>query len=258
MKSYLLFTILIAFLSVFLYWLLFPLPHYPLKNISGKKVLITGASQGIGRALVDEYAKLGASDITIVSRSNTRLEKVKLEIKDLYPNISIHILAADLSTDDVCRYVVETSIKLMNGLDLLILNHITSSRYGTWLEDTPKLAEGYSFIPEMFAVNTWSYIWMATYAMDTLKSSGGSIGVVSSLAASVGTPKTALYSSTKHALNGFFNALRAELKLLGVNNVSITICSIGATDTEGAALVKPHMSSDITWDPPSLAASMLY
>lgn len=111
--------------------------------------------------------------------------------------------------------------------------------------------------------------------MDALKQSGGAIAVVSSLAGEtdcciqsdmlsifsffdsitgyVGTPKTSVYSATKHALHGFFNALRVEMKLLGINNVGITICAIGATDTEGASEVKTKLKT-VTWDPPAPAA----
>jgi len=45
------------------------------------------------------------------------------------------------------------------------------------------------------------------------KATKGHIGVVSSLAGHVGTPKTAVYSATKHALHGFFNALRVEMQM---------------------------------------------
>ena len=57
--------------------------------------------------------------------------------------------------------------------------------------------------------------------------------MISSLAGNVAPPKTAIYASTKHAINGFFNSLRLELNLLGSDNVGITIVHLGAHDTEG-------------------------
>jgi short-subunit dehydrogenase len=109
----------------------------------------------------------------------------------------------------------------------------------------------------MFTVNTFSYIWLATAAMPALKASGGYVGVVSSLAGHVGTPKTAVYSSTKHALHGFFNALRAELAMEAGNQVSITLCAIGPTDTEGVEQVKSSMNQNLFWDPPAWAAEAI-
>ena len=74
----------------------------------------------------------------------------------------------------------------------------------------------------------------------------------------VGPPKNAAYSATKHALHGFFDSLRTELKLLRIHNVGITLCAIGATDTEGAAEVKVQLNN-VVWDPPEDAAkSIIY
>jgi short-subunit dehydrogenase len=253
-------TILVAILALFLYWLLCPLPSFPIDpalTVAGKRVLITGASQGIGRSLAEEYAKRGASHISIASRSRAKLEVVRDRIRATHPEVKVSIFEANLSTEEQCRGLIQESLVAMGGIDVLLLNHITYSRFGSWLGDAISTSEGHSFVPEMFAVNTWSYIWLATYAMDALKASSGRIGVVSSLAAHVGTPKSAVYSATKHALHGFFNALRLELRLENIDNVSITLCAIGATDTEGAAAVKDKMNPALKWDPPSKAAEAI-
>ena len=142
----------------------------------------------------------------------------------------------------------------VQGLDYLVLNHITGSRFGLWLTAHNDSAEGQNFVDEMFQVNTMSYMWLATAAIGPLSArpSAGQIVVVSSLAGHVGTPKTAVYSATKHALHGFFDALRIELRMLQIR-VGVTLCAIGATDTEGARDIKTQISS-VTWDPPAEAA----
>ena len=86
--------------------------------------------------------------------------------------------------------------------------------------------------------------------MDSLIASGGQIAVVSSLAGHVGIPFTAAYGATKHALHGFFESLTNELSIMGIRNVGITLCVIGATDTEGAAEVKRKLTK-VTFDPAS-------
>ena len=103
----------------------------------------------------------------------------------------------------------------------------------------------------MFQTNTFSYIWTSTAAMDLLKQNQGQIVVVSSLAGHVGVPNTAVHSSTKHALHGFFNALRLEMKMMKMD-VGVTL-AIGATDTEGAKNVMKKLSS-VQWEPASEAA----
>ena len=178
--------------------------------VQGKRCLVTGASLGIGKEIAREFVRMNASHITIVARSDQKLKALREEmlsaIEDngglLAP--AVHVIPADLSTRETSEKVIESAVEKMGGLDYLVLNHITNSRYGLW-EEQPN----YDFVPEMFAVNTMSYIWLANRALPALQASGkGQIVVVSSLAGWVGIPFTAVYASTKHALRGFFNALR--------------------------------------------------
>lgn len=211
--------------------------------LEGKTILITGASKGIGKALARESARLGASNIILASRNEKKLQEVKEII--FQENIttpertSIHIIPVNLSSKSQCSYLIEESLHTLpddnQKIDFLILNHITSSRFGFWLTDNQALIEreNYDFVPEMFATNTFSYIYLSTFAFDYLERCNGQIVVISSLAGNVAPPKTAIYASTKHAINGFFNSLRIELSLMRSNNVGITIAHLGAHDTEG-------------------------
>jgi short-subunit dehydrogenase len=252
-------SIYIIIISLILSWLLISPINFvskdPLNDIINKKIIITGASLGIGKSLAIEAAKSGALEIVIASRSKEKLENVKNIIK-LYNNETIiHIIDIDLSTLESSKLLIKKSIELMGNIDYLILNHITSSHYGTWLEDNQK--EENDFISEMFHINTFSYIWITTEAMKYLKKTNGKIAIVSSLASHIGIPRTAIYASTKHALGGFFNSLRLELIFQKIN-VSITICSIGATDTEGASIVKDKLNSKLVkFDPPEYAAKAI-
>jgi len=230
-------------------------------SVRGKTVLVTGASMGIGAALVREYAKKGASDIIMASRSVGKMEVIRDEIYasagSTGMNTKIHILKSDLSSKEASEECVSSALQLLGdkGLDYLVLNHITNSRFGTFLVDNAALLGGHGFVSEMFNTNALSYIHMTAASMEALKKSSGQIVVISSLAGWVGPPKTAVYAATKHAIQGFFDSLRIELKMLGIENVGITIASLGAHDTEGAQEVKQHMDAKIlTWEPPSGAA----
>jgi len=232
-------------------------------SVRNKTVLVTGASMGIGAALVKEYAKKGASDIIMASRSVGKMEVIRDEIyaaaesNGTGTNTKIHILKADLSSKEASEDCVASALQLLGekGLDYLVLNHITNSRFGTFLVDNAALPGGHGFVPEMFNTNTLSYIYMTAASMEALQKSSGQIVVISSLAGWVGPPKTAVYSATKHAIQGFFDSLRVEFKMLGIENVGITIASLGAHDTEGASEVKKQMDAKIlTWEPPADAA----
>ncbi len=85
------------------------------------------------------------------------------------------------------------------------------------------------------------------------------IGMCWNVLGHVGTPKLAMYSASKHALHGFFSAWRTELRyssaqFQGGEDVSITMCTIGATDTAGARLLQPLMSASIQWAPAAAVA----
>lgn len=72
----------------------------------------------------------------------------------------------------------------------------------------------------------------------------------------VGVPHTALYSASKHALRGFFNALRVELSLYQHSPVGVTVCTIGATDTEGTHGIQARISG-VTWEHPRVVAAAI-
>ena len=223
-------------------------------TFKNQNILVTGASQGIGKEIVLDLVGRGAN-VLLVSRNLQKLQDVKRQALLSHPTSTstIHILSKDLSTETAADETVAFAEGVFGGkLDTLILNHITNSRVGTWLGDH---ADSQGFLLPMFHTNFFSYVWLATKSMDMLERSSGRIGVVSSLAGFVGTPKTSVYSATKHALMGFFDAFRIELKMLGKDNVSVTIASIGATDTEGAReYAMNEMSSKISWDPADRAA----
>ncbi|KAG9414926.1 hypothetical protein AC1031_008341 [Aphanomyces cochlioides] len=205
--------------------------------------------------------------IVIASRSEAKLTAVKDEVVALYPNTTIHVVPADLSSEEKSKAFVAAALTALNqNLDVLILNHIMPSPFGFWLQSPGH----HSLLSQLFHTNTFSYIWVATAVVEALASRGlplhigkmlqvlrdfttRCLGVVNSLASQVGAARTAAYSSSKHALYGFFNAFRTELSILGINNVHITQCMIGATDTEGAAEAKTTLTK-VTWDPAEDAA----
>ncbi len=118
--------------------------------------------------------------------------------------------------------------ELFDGPDILILNHLLPY-YGLWNENSDLTK-----VPHLFAVNTISYINIATLLLPDLQKTNGSIVVVSSFVGVVPTPRTAPYCGNKHALHGFFDTLRQDLALQGTKGVSITLCVLGYIDTKNA------------------------
>ncbi len=126
----------------------------------------------------------------------------------------------------------------LGGMDTLILNHIMNS--GEAYDSRGWLGAGggdwqrqLAIVRQTFDVNTFSFMSLATAALPELEATGGAIVVVSSMAGKMGLPAVAAYSSSKHALHGFFDSLRHDL-VNSRSNVSITIAVLGSIDTESA------------------------
>ena len=117
---------------------------------------------------------------------------------------------------------------IFDGPDILILNHVTTS-YKLWNENSDL-----SLVPKYFAVNSISYINIATLFLPDLQRTNGSIIVVSSFTGVMGLPRVAPYSGNKHALHGFFDSMRQDLVLQGHKGVSVTLCVLGYIDTNKA------------------------
>lgn len=89
-------------------------------NLTSKRALVCGSSQGIGRACAIELASLGAS-ITLFSRNKNSLEKVKSELCCAQGQVH-HVLIADFSQPEQVKAVIEGDIKAHGGFDILINN----------------------------------------------------------------------------------------------------------------------------------------
>ncbi|XP_026200518.1 hydroxysteroid 11-beta-dehydrogenase 1-like protein [Anabas testudineus] len=199
-------------------------PRFNAESLRGARVLVTGASSGIGEQMAYHYARFGAQ-IVITARREKVLQQVAEKCLSLGAQKALYI-AANMGNESDPDKVVDFAVEKLGGLDYLVLNHIGSTSFGMWDEDV-------EHIRSLFKVNFFSYVQMAKRALNALEQSKGSVVVVSSLAGKMPNPFTAPYTSTKFALNGFFGVLQHELSMKK-SNVSISICTLGLIDTESA------------------------
>ncbi|XP_051979961.1 hydroxysteroid 11-beta-dehydrogenase 1-like protein [Xyrauchen texanus] len=218
-KFFLFCSISVAFVSF-----LWRGPSFNEESLKGARVLVTGASTGIGEQLSYHYARLGAQLVITARRANV-LEQVVNKCLELGAQKALFI-PADMSNPSDAEMVVQNAIEKLGGLDFLVLNHIGPSPYKMWDGDI-------EHIRWLLQVNFLSYAQMAKKALPTLEKSKGSIVVVSSLLGKMCNPYAVPYATTKFALNGFFGTLQHELAMQG-SNVSVTICILGLIDTESA------------------------
>uniref|UniRef100_H3CZ65 Hydroxysteroid (11-beta) dehydrogenase 1-like a n=1 Tax=Tetraodon nigroviridis TaxID=99883 RepID=H3CZ65_TETNG len=194
------------------------------QSLRGARVLVTGASKGIGEQLAYHYAHFGAQ-IVITARREQALQQVAEKCLSLGAQKALYI-TADMSSDSDPDKVVDFAVEKLGGLDYLVLNHIGSSLFSMWQGDV-------EHTKWLMQVNFFSYIQMAWRALPSLEQSKGSLVIVSSLLGKSTSPFTAPYCSTKSALNGFFGSLYHELAMKK-SNVSLSLCTLGLIDTESA------------------------
>src|SRR4029453_17624954 len=94
-----------------------------MNRLNGKYILITGASQGLGRQLAIDFAREGAAGIAIVARRAEALKKVRKSIEQIGPETRVLEIDADLSDEENIERVVATTLREFNGrLDVLVNN----------------------------------------------------------------------------------------------------------------------------------------
>jgi len=188
-------------------------------NITGKRVLITGGSSGIGRALAQVLLAKGAK----VAISGRRPEVVAEAVRSLQTgSAEIHGIAADVATPAGRAATLEQALAALGGLDILV-NNAGGVRAGR-LENTDE-----ADLQAMIDVDLTAPILLTRAALPVLRKSGDAMVVnVSSGIALVGAPFYATYAAVKAGVARFGESLRRELKGEGVH---LLTAYPGATDT---------------------------
>ncbi|RDC57245.1 short chain dehydrogenase [Pedobacter chinensis] len=183
-----------------------------------KIVWITGASSGIGEALVYEYFKAG-DKLIISGRNRDELFRVKGNCQNSF---NVHVLPFDLSETEVLASKAQDAIKIFGKIDLLINSGGVSQR-GLALETDLKTEQ------QIMNTNFWGTVNLSKAVLPSMiKNGGGQIVVVSSLVGKFGTKLRSAYSASKHALHGYFDSLRSEIY---DKNIDITIVCPGFIKT---------------------------
>jgi short-subunit dehydrogenase len=190
------------------------------RTISGKVIIITGASSGIGRATAVALGRERAK-LVLVARREKMLSVVAEEVKSA-GGIPF-VLPLDLRQKDHVKQVVHTARDHFGGIDVLI-NNAAFGFYGT-VENTPA-----DVIREIFDVNFESPLFACQLVIPIMRAQGGGhIINVSSVAGKRGLPLSGIYCATKFALNGISEALRIETQ---GSRIDISIVNPAATETE--------------------------
>jgi short-subunit dehydrogenase len=170
-------------------------------------IVITGASDGIGKALALQYAGRGAR-LVLAARSREALEQVHAACGAAG---KVATVPTDVSVPESCRSLVDAAVAELGGIDVLINNA------GVSMQDRFEDIRSFEVFERMLAVNYLGAVYCTHFALPHLRRSRGSVVAISSLQGKLGFPGSTAYAASKHALQGFMDSLRLELAESGVH-----------------------------------------
>ncbi|XP_063425597.1 dehydrogenase/reductase SDR family member 7-like [Mytilus trossulus] len=194
-------------------------------SLKGKVVWITGASSGIGEALAYKLSSVGCK-LILSARREDRLKQVKDHCLKQNPGIGtkdILILPLDLLDFGSHANAVEVVLKYFKKIDVLV-NNAGRSQRALWENTSLEVDKA------MLNVNVLGLLSLTKCILpQMIKQNYGRIVITSSLAGKLGAPGLGSYSGSKHALHGWFEALRIE----GYNyNIDVTMVCPGPVFSE--------------------------
>lgn len=176
-------------------------------DYSGKVIVITGASSGIGEESAEEFAKLHAK-LILVSRNEEKLQQVMRKLSKYQTQIFVY--PCDISKTEQVMQISKSILEKFGTVDVLVNNA------GFGIYETVNKIEIEDMEAQM-ATNFFGMMYcVKAFLPKMLEQRSGHIVNVASVAGSIGIPGMASYSASKFAMLGFSEALFHELKGTGV------------------------------------------
>jgi NAD(P)-dependent dehydrogenase (short-subunit alcohol dehydrogenase family) len=180
-----------------------------MSKLGGKNILVTGASQGLGREMALRFAREAAAGLSLIARHIDQLDTLRDEIRKVSPKIDIVIIEADVSKSrDIERMVATTLAQFKGSLDVLVNNASTigpspmPSLLDYPVEDFRNVIDTNLIGPFLLIKN----------ALPAMIERGGSIINVTSDAGQVGYPGWGAYGISKFGLEGMSQTWASELE----------------------------------------------
>lgn len=189
-----------------------------MRKLKGKTVWITGASSGLGAALAQSFAERGAR-VLLSARRRDRL----LEVARTLPGVAAEVLPLDLSELDTLPALAERAQQLLGQVDIMVHNAGVGQRASV-------TESAFAVDRKLMEVNFLGPVALTKALLPAMiAQGGGSFVVISSVLGLMSVKRRAAYCASKHALHGYFNALRAELH---EQNIRVLLACPGHIDSE--------------------------
>jgi NAD(P)-dependent dehydrogenase (short-subunit alcohol dehydrogenase family) len=180
-----------------------------MNKLAGKNILVTGASQGLGREIALRFVREGAAGLSLVARHIDQLNTARDEIRKVSLKIEIVIIEADISKSrDIERIVATTLAQFKGSLDVLVNN---ASTIGP--APMPNLLDyPVEDFRNVIDTNLIGPFLLIKNALPAMIERGGSIINVTSDAGQVGYPGWGAYGISKFGLEGMSQTWASELE----------------------------------------------
>ena len=175
-----------------------------------QRILITGASAGIGKAMAKILAGHGVKSLILVARREHELENLKRELIEAHPQVAVHIYPCDLTDKTAIDHLLHFVSREVGAIDILI-NNAGMGDYGLFESASWQKTE------KMIQLNIQALTYL-TYKFSAPMIALGRGGILN-ISSGVGLmfmPGMSVYAATKHYVTAFTEALRLELKGTGV------------------------------------------
>lgn len=212
-------------------------------GLTDKRVLVTGATRGIGRATALAFAAEGAR-VAITYHSSAAAAKQVVE--ELGGEDRACALRYDLADPATSEETVRAVEERWGGVDVVVANA------QTWVWANPGELPGYEDFPMdywlgLFRENVEGHLWTVRHALRGMRQRGwGRIALLSSVTAIRGRPGAEIYGAAKAALHGFASGL-----MWTRDGVLVNVVAPGGTLTESLESVDPALLEEATRQTPS-------
>jgi len=168
-------------------------------DFNNKIVVITGGSDGIGKALVAQFLTLGAK-VATCARTSSKLDALVSE----FNTPQLMVFTANVSQQEECDAFIKSVVDEWGTIDILINNAGISMR--------ALVSEvSVSTLKNVMDINFWGTVYCTKAALPFIQQNKGVVVGVSSIAGYRGLPGRSGYSASKYALNGWLESLKTEL-----------------------------------------------